>query len=356
MIDISDMVKKGWEDSTLKVHITNIHGHHFASTALKAQNRTADIAERALEYRELGIYCYDARSDSPQMLASRLDGIIASVGYDDIVIFQYPTWNDIRFDKMLIRRLSQYKGLKKIFFVHDVLSLMFEDNRYLMGEHIDFFNQADLIILPSQRMADTLCAEGLRVKKIIIQKMWDLPVAVDQTVTPKFKKVINFAGNPDMRKFEFVKEWNYDTVELRGTAETGEWAKGKNISSLGWFNVDTFLVNALRSSGGFGLLWSDDPYWCEYMKMNANYKLSAYLAAGIPVIVNENIAESDTIVRKNLGLSVESMDEAVGKIESMSEKQYNEMVVNVALFSNLIRDGYFAKKCLTDAVFQLLCD
>ena len=90
--------------------------------------------------------------------------------------------------------------------------------------------------------------------------------------------------------------------------------------------------------------------------MNANYKLSAYLAAGIPVIVNKNIAESDTIVRKNLGLSVESLDEAVGKIESMSEKQYHEMVVNVALFSNLIRDGYFTRKCLTDAVFQLLCD
>lgn len=340
----------------MRVHITNIYGQSFASTALKAQNRTADIAREALGFNELGISYYKVKSDSQEMLTTRLDGIIASVGYGDIVIFQYPTWNDIRFDKMLIRRLSQYKGLKKIFFVHDVLSLMFEDNRYLIGEHVDFFNQADLIILPSQRMADTLCAEGLRVKKIIIQKMWDLPVAVDQTVTPKFKKVINFAGNPDMRKFEFVKEWNYDTVELRVTAETGEWAKGKNISSLGWFNVDTFLVNALRSSGGFGLLWSDDPYWCEYMKMNANYKLGAYLAAGIPVIVNKNIAESDTIVRKNLGLSVESLDEAVGKIESMSEKQYNEMVVNVALFSNLIRDGYFAKKCLTDAVFQLLCD
>lgn len=340
----------------MKVHITNIHGHHFTSTALKAQNRTADIAEKALGYSELGICCYNAKSDSPQMLATRLDGIMASVGYGDIVIFQYPTWNDIEFDKALIWRLKQYRGLKIIFFIHDVLSLMFESNRCHLKEHVDFFNQADLIILPSQRMADTLCAEGLTVKKIVIQRMWDFPIAVDWTTIPQFGKIINFAGNPDMHKFEFVKEWNYGTVELRVTADIGDWAKGKNISSLGWFNADTFLINTLRNSGGFGLLWSDDSYWCEYMKMNANYKLSAYLAAGIPVIVNKNIAESDTIVRKNLGLSVESLDEAVGKIENMNEKQYDEMVANVALFSNLIRDGYFAKKCLTDAVFQLLCD
>ena len=90
---MSDRLQTEWEDYTLKVHITNIHGQHFASTALKAQNRTADIAVNALGYSELGICCYNARLDSPQMLASRLDGIMASVGYGDIVIFQYPTWN-----------------------------------------------------------------------------------------------------------------------------------------------------------------------------------------------------------------------------------------------------------------------
>lgn len=340
----------------MKVHITNIYGQHFSSTALKAQNRTADIAREALGYHELGIYCYNAKSDSPEMLASRLDGIIASVGYDDIVIFQYPTWNDIIFDKTLIRRLSQYRGLKKIFFVHDVLSLMFESNRYLLKEHIEFSNQADLLILPSQRMADILYREGLTVKKTVIQKMWDFPVMVDQTVTPQFKKVINFAGNPDLHKFEFAKDWNYDTVELRVTADKGEWAQGKNISFLGWFNNDIFLANALRNSGGFGLLWTNEPYCGKYMKINANYKLSAYLAAGIPVIIKNSIAESDTIVRKNLGMAVDSLDEAVSRIENMTENQYNKMVSDVALFSNLVRDGYFAKKCLTDAVFQLLCD
>lgn len=339
----------------MNVHITNLYGQSFKSTALKAQNRTADIAKK-LGYKELGIYSYDVNSDSPEMLRSRLDGIIASVGWNDVVIFQYPTWNGMKFDRAFITRLKNYTGLKVIFFIHDVLSLMFDSNRCYLGEHIDFFNQADLLILPSQRMADKLCAEGLTVKKIVIQKMWDFPVSVNHMVTPKFGKVINFAGDPGHKKFEFVKKWHYDTVELRVTAEKEAWAQGKNISFLGWFDDDNCLLNELRKNGGFGLLWSEDLYCCEYMKMNANYKLSAYLAAGIPVIVSNHIAEKDTIVRRKLGLAVDSLDEAVGRVERMREAQYNEMVAGVAKFSHLIRDGYFARKCLTDAVFQLLYD
>lgn len=125
-------------------------------------------------------------------------------------------------------------------------------------------------------------------------------------------------------------------------------------ASWGWFNEDTFLVNALKHSGGFGLLWSEDPYFSEYMKLNASYKLSTYLAAGLPVIVKNTIAERDTIVRKNLGLAVDSLDEAVEKVCAMSQEEYDKMVDALNEFSNLVRDNYFVKKVLIDAVFKLL--
>ena len=90
--------------------------------------------------------------------------------------------------------------------------------------------------------------------------------------------------------------------------------------------------------------------------MNACYKLSAYLAAGIPVIVSSEIPEKDTIIRKNLGLVVDSLDEAVERVAAMTQEEYDIMVDEVAVFSNLVRDSYFTKKVLTDAVFQLLYD
>lgn len=345
----------------MRVHITNLYGQHPTSTAQKAQNRIAGVAAENLGFHELGIFCYNMDSDSPEMLRTRLDGIIASVGFGDIVIFQFPTWNEFKFDEALLRQLSCYSGLKKVTFVHDLRSLMFESNRYLLPYEIQFMNQTDLVILPSQQMADFLRSEGLTVEKIVIQRMWDFPVTIDSMVRPKFGRVINFAGRPGSWKFEFIREWKYDTVELRTTAMEEDWigqdwADKKQVNILGWFNDDTLLVNALRCSGGFGLLWSEDAYFREYMKLNACYKLSAYLAAGIPVIVSSEIPEKDTIIRKNLGLVVDSLDEAVEKVAAMTQEEYDSMVDSVAVFSNLIRNSYFAKKVLTDAVFQLLYD
>lgn len=339
----------------MKVHITKIYG--YIGTGAKAQDAVTAIAKRDLHFRELGIYRYPVEVDSPEMLQTRLDGILSSVSHGDIVIIQSPTWNDFRFDENLMHNLYRYRGAGKIVFIHDVLPLMFEAWRPLLQRYIDFYNQADVVVVPSQNMADLLRAHGLTVEKIVIQKIFDYIVSIDYAVKPTFKKVINFAGNPNTDpKLEFCRRWNYDTVQLAVTVDGGDWAQGRNVRFLGWFNNDNLLVNALRKSGGFGLLWSEDPYWWEYIKINASYKFSTYLAAAIPVIVPSGIAEKDTIIRKNLGIAVDSLDEAVDRIEHMSEEEYNKMVENTELFSHLLREGYFTRKALTDAVFKLLND
>lgn len=338
----------------MKINITNIYG--LGGTAEKAEQTVADIAKKTLHYNELSIYHYPFESDSPEMLRTRLDGIMAAVSHGDIVIFQSPSWNGIEFDKAFMSRLTAYSRLKKIIFINDVVPLMFESNRYLMKPYVEMYNQADLIIVPSQRMAEFLVGEGLSVKKIVIQRMWDCPVSIDTSVTPQFHKVINFAGKTDGTKFSFVQKWKYDTVRLAVTANEGDWEHGSNIQFIGWFRNEDLLANALRENGGFGLLWTGDEYWMEYMKMNACSKLSLYLASGIPVIVHSSIPEANTILNKNLGLVVDSLDEAVEKVENTTKEAYDRMVNNVEEFGQLIRGGYFAKKALTDAVFQLLYD
>lgn len=338
----------------MKVHITNLYG--IGGTVGNAQQMVANIAKKDLHYNELGIYRYAMQSDTSDMLRTRLDGIIASLSHGDIVIFQLPTWNSINFDEMLVAHMNGYRGLKKIFFLHDVPPLMEKKLFRELERYIAFYNRADLIILPSQNMADYLQAKGLTVKKIVIQRMWDAPVDIDLTKVPKFRKRLNFAANVVMYPRPFVQNWNSSRVELAVTAEPGNyaWADHKNIHFLGWFDNESALAYALRKSGGFGLLWHDDPVWTEYMKRNACCKLGTYLAAGIPVIVHSSIAEADTIHRKNLGLVVNSLEEAVNQVEQMTEEQYNQMAQDADFFGNLVRQGYFAKKLLTEAVFNLL--
>lgn len=338
----------------MKIHITNLYG--IGGTIGKAQQMTADIAKRDLHYNELGIYKYPMDSDTPDMLRTRLDGIIASVSHGDVVIFQLPTWNGIRFDETFVSHFNGYRELKKIFFIHDVPPLMEKKIRHELDRYIAFFNRADLIILASQGMADFLKEHGLTVKKIVLQRMWDALIDIDGKKKPGFRKRVNFAADVLLVPRPFAQNWNNRQVELAVTAEPGEyaWAQDKNIRFLGWFNNENSLADALRKSGGFGLLWHDDPVWKEYMKYNTNCKIGTYLGAGLPVIVHNSVSVADTVRRKNLGLAVDSLDEAVDKVEHMTEGQYNQMVQNVDSFGNLIRNGYFARKLLTDAVFNLL--
>ncbi|MCR2048536.1 sugar transferase [Acetatifactor muris] len=339
----------------MKVHITNIYG--VTGIGLKAQQAAAEIAKRDLQYQELGIYFYPVDSDSPDMLRTRLDGILASVSPGDVVIMQSPTWNDIRFDESLMNRMNRYSGLKKIIWLHDVQPLMKEAKREFLSRWIELYNQADLIIAASQNEVDVLRSHGLRVRKTVIQRMWDCQVSVDRTLVPRFQKVINFAGDPSNEpKLAFARNWKYDNITLAVTVNGGSWAQGKNIRFLGWYNNDNLLVNALRRSGGFGLLWSEDAYWREYMRINASYKFSTYLAAGIPVIVPSDIAESDTILRKNLGIVADSLDEAVERVAAVKEEEYKKMAEDTEQFAWLLREGYFTRKVLTDAVFQVFAD
>ncbi|CVT21179.1 Glycosyl transferase [Streptococcus pneumoniae] len=155
----------------MKINITNIYGMSGQSTALIAQNETVKIAKK-LDFHELSFYFYNIYSDSEGELNSRLDGVLAKLGYGDIVVYQSPTWNGREYDQAFIRK-CKILNTRIITFIHDVPPLMFPSNYYLMSEYIEMYNQSDLVVVPSEKMKERLIQEGLTVQKIIIQGMWD---------------------------------------------------------------------------------------------------------------------------------------------------------------------------------------
>ncbi|KRL35056.1 sugar transferase [Liquorilactobacillus uvarum] len=330
------------------MHITNLYGQSARSIAMIAQNMTARIAAD-LDFNEIGIYFYDVNTDSENELNRRMDGILSGISNGDIVFFQSPTWNGMMYDEMFINKLKAYRNVRVALFVNDVPPLMFESNRYLLPRVIDMYNRSDLIIVPSHKMADFLKEEGLTVDKIIVQHIWDYPTEA-YLEEPTFKKCINFIGSP--QKFNFVKNWKYNTA-LRLFAEETDELSG-NIIFEGWQHT-TNLISKL-SQEGFGLIWSEESYTKTYMEMCASYKLSTYLAAGIPVIAATSISNEKLIKDNNLGLIVDSLDEAIEKVEKMSAEDYHRMVENVRCFSFLLKNGYFTKKVLLDSVHTLLRD
>ena len=327
----------------MKINITNLYGMANTSTAQAAQNVTAQLA-KAQGVNELAIYRYNVASDTPEQLRVRIDGINASLQMGDIVIFQLPTWNGLEFERQYLSQLRAYQA-RVVFFIQDVPPLMFRQNYDdWMQPYIEFFNQADLLILPSENMATRLKAEGLTVDSIIYQHLWDHPTAY-QPEMAAFRRELTFLGSQS--RFPFTREWPYET-RLRLFAADAQVDAEQNIEYAG-FHPDEVLLPLL--DGGFGLCWSiDTPDQPErqYSHLNASYKLSTYLAAGLPVVANADIAAAQLIKDHQLGFLASSLAEADQLVRNCSAQEYQLMAKKVKDYGYLLRNGYMFKRMLVE--------
>lgn len=91
----------------MNVHITNIYGFIQDQDLKKKQNLYAD-AGHALGFKEMGIFNFDVTTDTESELSKRLDGIISSLQFNDLVFVQLPTVNGEHYDNLLINKLRAY--------------------------------------------------------------------------------------------------------------------------------------------------------------------------------------------------------------------------------------------------------
>lgn len=325
------------------------------STANKSQRLVANIAKRAFNANELDVYQYDSTGESDEAQSARMDGIVASLPFGEgTTIFQAPTWNPLEWDEKLLKLIQAYNN-KVIIFVHDILALVYESNRYQLPAQIKYYNLADAIIVPTQGMADFLRANGLTVKHVIVQEMWDclhdIPADMQNRTKPKFNHTINFAGDVNLEKFAFYQDLDLDHLKMKAYCDNKNNLNVHNLELTGYLPEETML-NELRRTGGFGLVWGNGEYLRDYMKIDCSYKESTYLAAGLPVIVRDENPSAQLISQNGLGIVVNTLDEAVSQINSMDEDTYDKMIAKVNQFGHLIRNGYFTKRALVEAVFQ----
>lgn len=177
--------------------------------------------------------------------------------------------------------------------------------------------------------------------------MWDHPINFDLPAG-QIQKDIQFAG--DAEKFDFVKEWT-GTIPLTVYSNPPENMGDNQVKFLGWQH-DAELVSNL-SKGGFGLVWTDNPDIQEYFALCNSYKLGTYLAAGIPVVIPENLSNRAIIEENDLGIVVHDLDEAKQIIADMDTTCYVQLRDNAQRFSTLVQPGYYTKKLLIDTVHAI---
>ena len=116
----------------MNVHITNIYGFIHDQDLRKKQNQFADAAH-ALGFKEMGIFNFDVSTDTENELSKRIDGIISSLQFNDLVFVQLPTGNGEHYDNLLIHKIKAY-NTKVCILLHETI------------EYEYVLNAADLIM------------------------------------------------------------------------------------------------------------------------------------------------------------------------------------------------------------------
>lgn len=93
----------------MNVHITNIYGFIQDQELKKKQNLYA-AAAHVLGFKEMGIFNFDVTTDTDNELSKRIDGIISSLQFNDLVFVQLPTGNGEHYDNLLIHKIKAYNA------------------------------------------------------------------------------------------------------------------------------------------------------------------------------------------------------------------------------------------------------
>ena len=331
----------------MSIYITNTYV--LGGIASKAQNLVTEEAKK-LGIEEIRIPYIDYESEDRNNMSNKNDGILTGITSGDTIIYQSPTWNDPNFDIFFMNKLLGIGNLNIIIFIHDIRPMMFLTEQINMPSYIELFNVANYLIVPSKNMAQYLGEKGVTTP-MVTQYLWDSNKEMVFQEVPKLKKQINFIGSD--AKFMISRNFpiNSDvTLDLYGR-KNNEMVRAENINYHGFFN-EYNLLHELHK-GGFGLVWTEDMYWREYMKYNTSFKTSTYLRAGIPLIVHESISCRKMIEDNHWGIIVNSLAEAVEKVKAMTVEEYNSYVKAIQEVKYSLENGYFTKKVLVDSVYKL---
>jgi hypothetical protein len=107
--------------------------------------------------------------------------------------------------------------------------------------------------------------------------------------------------------------------------------------------------------GSFGLVWDGDSIetcagrFGEYLRFNSPHKLSLYILSGLPVIIWDEAATADLVIKNGIGFTLKSLHEMEAKINSITDDEYHRMQINMQPLAEKISKG----ENLSNALRQL---
>lgn len=307
----------------------------------KARN---DIAEILSDCRKEYIY---AGNNPLSHFAHYLKESVKLRNSKNICIVQYPFY----IKKSLENRIKKWIPGKSILLIHDITSLrdMLDDQE--IKKEIDTINNYRCVISHNYKMSEWLRKNGCK-SHIIDLDFFDYLRAPLERKSNKRNYAVAFAGNLSREKSGFLyKDISFD-LELYGANYKPE-AENPFIHYHGSFPAENLPA---EMTADFGLVWDGEEAdicsgnFGNYLRYNNPHKASLYISSMLPVIIWKEAAAAEFIVKNNLGIAVESMNEIPSAVHNISDEQYFRMKKNAEEMSEKMADGFFTKKAVSSAV------
>lgn len=248
----------------------------------------------------------------------------------------------------ILLSLLQLKKVTRFAIIHDLASM--RENLISQRKERRFLNQFDGIIVHSEAMKEHLIKMGYQ-GTIRILGLFDYLVDVSNKETRHLSGSINFSGN--LKKSAFLAK-----LQTVATQSFSFELFGKENADIATENIHyygAFSSNNLSSlKGSWGLVWDGNSIdklegdYGVYQKINSPHKASMYICAELPLIVSEESAIASIVKKENLGILVKSIHDIPDVVETLEEKQYQEILSNVVKYSERLKKGVNTMTCMEE--------
>ncbi len=283
---------------------------------------------------------------------------------DSVVIYQHPSYG-VRITLRNIRKLHKEKNCKAIVLIHDLESLrggisgLIQNNKKTnqIADQV-LLKEFDAVICHNSQMHKYLVSQGIKDERLVDLEIFDYLSKIDRVQPPKGKQPsIAIAGNLAVGKCEYIygigKTSNQSLMMNLYGINYSEEASTPNMNYMGSFDADE-LAKYLK--GDFGLVWDGNTTeTCsgntgEYLRFNNPHKTSMYLSAGMPVVVWSEAAIADFVLKNNVGITIDNLNNLQDVLSRITDEEYDKMRSNAQDISKKLRSGYYTKRAISKSL------
>lgn len=282
--------------------------------------------------------------------------VLKTMQCEDVLIYQHPLYAS----RVLPRYIDKIKkkGIRLIVLVHDIELLRNGiEGAVKVNKSVttmiegQLLKQFDVVICHNQKMKQYLMSIGYQSDRLVCLELFDYLTSFSEVKVREKRKIpsVTVAGNLLKTKSGYVYHMHDNghnanlKLHLYGLNFENE-NENKNMIYHGSVPSD---ILPEKLDGDFGLVWDgNSAVTCtgntgEYLKYNNPHKTSLYLSAGMPVIVWNQAAIAEFVLKNKVGIAVNSLYELENRICNISENEYLLMCENAKNLSVKIRSGYY---------------